>query len=353
MKKRPSDLSLDYLLLGSIIFLVIFGTIALKSLAPSLFPLNYLYILLAVIAFVILIQIDFDILLLFSKHFYVLSIILLLAPLFIGQVTRGAIRWIPIGALTIQPAEIVRPFLMIFFANYLTEKKPDLRRLFKAIFLLLLPVVLVFIQPSLGVAILILVGFVGVLAASEIRKKYLLIGLIVILFSLPIIWQIMAPYQKTRIETFINPGKDPFGAGYNSLQSMISVGSGKLLGRGLGKGVQTQLAFLPERHTDFVFASIAEEFGFLGAFIILLGEFLIFWRIAIAIEKPKSFAARAFSSGIFLSLFVQTSVHVGMNMGLLPITGVPLPLVSGGGSSLLATSIALAMISRCSQQIRA
>jgi len=352
MKKLVFGSGFDYILLGGIIFLVIFGNIALKSLAPSLFPVNYLYILLAALAFIILVQIDFEILSLFSKHFYVLSIILLLTPLIIGQVTRGAIRWIPIGALTIQPAEIVRPFLMIFFANYLTEQKPDVRRLIKALILLSLPIFLVLIQPSLGVAILILIGFTGVLIATQIKKKYLLFGLMVILFLLPIAWKIMAPYQKARIETFLNPGKDPFGAGYNSLQSMISVGSGKLLGRGLGKGVQTQLAFLPERHTDFIFASIAEEFGFLGASFILLGQFIVFWRIAKTIENPRSFTARAFSSGIFLSLFVQTSVHVGMNMGLLPITGVPLPLVSGGGSSLLATSIALAMICTCSKQIR-
>ena len=342
----------DYILLGSAIFLVVFGMVTLRSLAPSLFPVYFLYLVLAVLAFIIFSQIDFEILSLFSKHLYVFSILLLLSPLFIGQITRGAIRWIPIGPLTIQPAEIVRPFLIIFFANYLTVKKIDLRRFISALVLLALPSVLILVQPSLGVAVLTVVGFIGVVLASEINKKYLLLGGFILLVLLPLAWQLLAPYQRARIFTFINPGSDPYGAGYNSLQSMISVGSGKIIGRGLGKGVQTQLSFLPERHTDFIFASIAEEMGFVGAGLVLFGLFGVFWRISRVISESRNFAARACVAGIFLTLFAQTFVHIGMNMGLLPITGVPLPLVSGGGSSLLATSISLAVVSSCRKQIQ-
>jgi len=352
MIKNQRGAKTDFVLLVAIIFLVVFGIVSLKSLAPSLFPLYFLYLVLGIIGFFVFTQIDFDVLSLFSKHFYILSIVFLITPLFIGQVTRGAIRWIPIGALTIQPAEIVRPFLFIFFANYLTREKPTVKRLLKSLVLLAIPTFLILIQPSLGVSILTVIGFIGILSATEIKKKYLFLGGVLLLILLPLSWQVLAPYQKERIVYFIEPAKDPYGAGYNSLQSMISVGSGKFFGRGLGKGVQTQLAFLPERHTDFIYASIAEEMCFLCAGLIQVALYLVFWRITKIILEPRSFAARAFASGIFLILFAQTFVHIGMNMGLLPITGLPLPLVSGGGSSLLATSISLAIVSTCRKQIQ-
>ena len=342
----------DLILLSAILFLTAFGVIALRSLAPSLFPLYFVYVVLALIAFVVFSLVDFEILSLFSKHLYIFSILLLLTPLFIGQVTRGAIRWIPIGPITIQPAEIVRPFLIIFFANYLTKEKITIRRLIKALLLLGLPTFLILIQPSLGVSALTVLGFIGVFLASDINKKSLLFTALAIIVLLPLSWQILAPYQKDRVISFIDPGSDPYGSGYNSLQAMISVGSGKLVGRGLGKGVQTQLAFLPERHTDFIFASIAEEMGFIGAGLIILASFVVFWRISRVISEPRSIAARAFVAGIFLTLFSQTFIHIGMNMGLLPITGIPLPLVSAGGSSLVATCVSLAIVTTSRKDIQ-
>ena len=334
----------DYLSLIAICLVILISTLVLSSIAKFIFPTYFLYIFLSIIAFYIFSNIDFDILSLFSKHVYIASIIFLFLPIIIGQVTRGAIRWIPLGPLSIQPSEIVRPFLLIFFAGFLTQKELTVKRFITAVFLLLLPVIFIFIQPSLGVAVLTIVGFAGVLIASSFQKKYILLGISFIAILLPIIWAILAPYQKLRLVTFLQPSADPLGAGYNSIQSMISVGSGKILGRGLGKGVQTQLAFLPERHTDFIFASIAEELGFVGSTVTLLGLFFILWRITLIVENARGPQARAFVSGVFLVIFVQTIVHVGMNMGLLPITGVPLPLVSAGGSSLLATMISLAMV---------
>jgi len=212
---------------------------------------------------------------------------------------------------------------------------------FGAILLLALPAFLILVQPSLGVSVLTVVGFVGVLLAADIKKKYFLYAILAFIALTPLFWRIMQPYQRERIQTFINPASDPYGAGYNALQSMISVGSGKLLGRGLGKGVQTQLAFLPEKHTDFIFAAVGEELGYLGAGLLLLGGFFILVRLVSIVENASSPAARAYVSGFFLTLLVQTFVHVGMNLGLLPITGVPFPLVSAGGSSLLATFVGL------------
>ena len=334
----------DTLFFLGISFLIILSLVVLGSISPSLFPIYFLYVVLGLISFFIFSQLDFNIVSIFSKQIYIGSIIFLFLPLLIGQATRGAIRWIPIGPLTLQPAEIVRPFLLVFFANFLTRAEVNFKILLKACVLFALPFFLIVVQPSLGVAIITTLGFIGVILASSFSKKYLFLGFLLALFTIPLFWFVLAPYQKERVMTFIEPSRDPRGTGYNSIQAMISVGSGKFLGRGLGKGVQTQLAFLPEAHTDFIFASIGEELGFVGAVLVLLGEFFILSRIISTISDASGVASRAFAAGIFLSFFVQTFIHIGMNMGILPITGLPLPLVSAGGSSLLATMISLGMV---------
>jgi len=160
----------------------------------------------------------------------------------------------------------------------------------------------------------------------------------------PVIFSLLAPYQKNRITAFLDPTKDPLGVGYNAIQSTISVGSGKLLGRGLGRGVGTQLAFLPERHTDFIFASVAEEMGFVGALVLIVLTFFLLFRIINYTENAINIPARLFLGGLILTLFSQVIIHVGMNMGIFPITGVPYPLVSAGGSSLLATMTSLGIV---------
>lgn len=344
IKRIQELISFDLGFSIALVFLLLFSLAMLRSIASFLFPHYFLFLVLAILAFTFFVYIDFDILVIFSKHFYILSLVFLLLPLAFGQITRGAIRWIPLGALTLQPSEIVRPFLFLFFATFLAKKEVNIRVLVLSILLLGLPLFLIIIQPSLGVAILTAVGFFGILLSSNIDKRYI-IGLILLpIISLPLLWNILAPYQKDRVITFMNPTSDPYGAGYNSIQSMISVGSGKLFGRGLGKGVQTQLAFLPERHTDFIFASVAEELGLLGSVFLLFGLFVLFWRLIVIFEQITNNAARGFIVGLFFTLFFQTIIHVGMNMGLLPITGVPLPLVSAGGSSLLGTMIGLGMV---------
>lgn len=334
----------DWLLILPIFLLLVFSFFILNSIAPSIFPSYYWYFILGIIAFLFFSLFDFEIISAFSKYFYIISIVLLLITLVIGQVTRGTVRWIPIGSLSIQTSEIVRPFLLIFFANFITEKRLTLKRLFQILILMGLPLLLILVQPSLGVTALTAVGFLGLFLASEIEKKYFLyIGLITLIL-IPLVFVFLAPYQKTRITAFLDPTSDPLGVGYNAIQSTISVGSGKLLGRGLGRGVGTQLAFLPERHTDFVFASVAEELGFVGAVVLLLVTFFLFIRIIYYTENSINIPARLFLGGLFLTFFAQTVIHVGMNMGLLPITGVPYPLVSAGGSSLLATMTSLGIV---------
>lgn len=332
------------LLVVAIAICTAMSLIILSSVANFLFPSYFLYILLGVIIFIIFSQLDTEILLAFTPYLYVLSILFLLLPLALGQVTRGVVRWIVIGGLTIQPAEIVRPFLLLFLAKYLTDVEMNPKRVIKAGILAFIPLILILIQPSLGVAVLTFVGFVGLMFSLKFNKRLLIAGMVAVLTMMPVFWVFMAPYQRVRVETLFNPGSDPTGVGYNSIQAKISVGSGKFFGRGLGKGVQTQLLFLPEKHTDFVFASASEELGFLGASTIILASSMLLYRIISILEFTRNPALRAFVSAAFLSLFAQTVVHVGMNMGLFPITGLPLPLISAGGSSYLATMLTLGII---------
>lgn len=346
MFKIPRNFRLDIPLLISIIFLVSFGILILRSISPYLFPLYFVFIIIGIVIFLIFSRIDFDILLLFANHFYILSIIFLLIPLILGQVTRGAIRWIPLGALTIQPAEIIRPFLMIFFVKYLIGRDVDFKHLAKSALYLAIPVGLIIIQPSLGVSFLTIVSYLGVLIAAKMNKRIFLTAALVIFLFIPIIYNLLVPYQKQRVVTFLNPSSDPLGAGYNSIQSQIAVGSGELFGRGLGKGVQTQLAFLPEKHTDFIFAAASEELGFLGSFFLLVGSFSVLFRLTFFIKESISPYARAYLSGLVMVLLVQILVNIGMNLGVLPITGIPLPLVSAGGSSFMATMIMLGIAMR-------
>jgi rod shape determining protein RodA len=322
-------------------FLLVLSMIVLGSIAPNLFPLYFVYLTVAILAYVFFSQVSFDVVVLFSKHFYIFSLLLLLLTLIIGSVTRGTIRWIPIGPLSIQPAEFVRPFLLVFFADYLTSGEVTLKKFAKALALLAVPTFLILVQPSLGVSILTVIGFLGVLIASKFDKKYVFAGIMFSLFLLPIFWFLMAPYQKQRVMTYIKPTNDALGSGYNSLQSVIAAGSGKFFGRGLGKGIQTQLAFLPERQTDFIFASTAEELGFFGSGLMLFATFIILYRLTFFMENTVSPAGRAYISGFFLTYLAQVFIHAGMNLGLLPVTGLPFPLVSAGGTSLLSTMIGL------------
>lgn len=326
-------------------FLILISIITQMSIASFVFPDYYIFIFVSIILFFVFSKIDFEILEAFSGYFYVGSIIFLIIPLLIGQVTRGAVRWIPIGSLTIQPAEFVRPFIILFLASYLTKTaKIDMKRFAKACFMFAVPLSLILLQPSLGVSVLLSLGFLGVILAIGFDKRMLLVAILFGVVLAPFSWFVMAPYQKLRVKSLFLPEVDPYGAGYNSIQSKISVGSGGIFGRGIGEGIQTQLSFLPERHTDFIFASIAEELGMVGAGLLLFVLFFLLYRVISTAERAINPTARAFVAGIFLTLFAQTVVHIGMNMGLFPITGIPLPLVSIGGSSLLATMMMLGMV---------
>lgn len=322
------------------------GALFLRSVYPTAYPQYLLFLFLSIIIFFIFIKIDFDVLQIFSKHFYILSIILLIVVLIIGQATRGVIRWIPLGQFSFQPSEIVKPFLLLFLANNLIRENINIKVIIKAVFISVIPLFLIFIQPSLGVSILTAAGMIGIFFASSIDKKKLLLGILLIFAFIPLSTLFLKDYQKQRLISFINPYQDPSGMGYNGIQAMIAVGSGGINGKGFSQGEQTQLMFLPEKNTDFIFAAVSEEFGFIGSMLILILLFSLLFMFIIISQNSINTVSRAYVSAAFLTFFLQIFIHIGMNMGIAPITGIPLPFYSMGGSSLIGYSIMLAIVLR-------
>lgn len=268
------------------------------------------------------------------------SLILLFITLFVPTV-RGAARWIQVGSAQIQASEIVKPFLLLVWARGMSSYSPRYLRYFPLHFILfIVPFVLVFKQPDLGSSLIYLAMWLGMMLAGGFPIRYLAAGVIILAVLTPMGWNILAPYQQARIQTFINPGYDPAGAGYNALQSTIAVGSGQILGRGLGRGTQSHLRFLPEYHTDFIFATLVEELGFMGGALLLAIYTVLLWRLlAPLINNPniESFVF-LYAMGVFVMILTQLFVNAGMNMGLIPVTGITLPFISYGGSSVIAIS---------------
>lgn len=342
----------DWWWLGLFILIILLGSVAILSVNPIVFPDHLFFVLISILVFLILSFTDLKIIENFSLYFYPLTLLLLLLPIFLGIFSRGAVRWVQIGSYTFQPSEFCKPLLAMFFAKYWVLKEFNLKTLIKYLFLLFIPVILIFRQPDLGSSLVVFVLGLGVLFFSKINWSQLLILGLILLAFLPPGWFFLKDYQKVRLVHFFNPSSDPLGAGYNITQATIAIGSGKLTGKGLGKGTQSHLAFLPERHTDFIFASFAEEFGLIGSFSLLtLYSLLLSRLLKIARESLDPFLA-TFCFGIFFFVFFQIFVNIGMNLGLLPITGITLPLFSYGGSSLISTAICLGLIGNVTRMTR-
>ncbi len=278
---------------------------------------------------------------LFKDHAYLIhffTIFLLIIVLIFGKKTMGAKRWIDLGFFSFQPSELLKLSTILIIAKYFSEdnedKKYSIKEIFPLIILILFPVFLVIIQPDLGTGLLILLVSSTLLLFIGIEKKSLLKIVILIAFFIPFSWHLLKDYQKQRILTFIFPERDPLGAGYHVIQSKIAIGSGKILGKGLLKGTQNKLAFLPEHHTDFIFSVLGEEFGFIGS-VILLIIFLLFLFSCIKVAKnSKDYFGKILTSGIMLLFFWQIFINIGMVIGILPVVGIPLPFISYGGTSL-------------------
>lgn len=325
------------------ISLISFGVLVIYSSSPELAFQQCIFTLIGIVFFLLISQLDLYSMKNLISPLYFFTIILLLAVFILGVETRGSIRWIPLGIFNIQPSEFAKPVLILILAKFWAEKLPGWVNIFKSMLLTLPLFLLIFRQPDLGSAMTISAIWLGIFVASGVTFKKFIILLLIFLSTIPIGWLFLQDYQRQRIFGFLDPGGDPLGRGYNVIQSTIAVGSGELFGRGLGRGTQSRLQFLPEFRTDFIFASIAEEMGFLGSLIILslyLYMLIYFMNIGQRGISPFNFLL---ISGVFSMVLFQVFVNIGMNIGLLPITGITLPLISYGGSSLIATLISLGM----------
>ena len=290
-------------------------------------------------------QFDYSSLTNLIKPYYFFSIVLLIVVFFLGIETRGVLRWIPLGPINIQPSEFAKPALILFLAQFWSKRYPTGMNILKSLAWSIPAILLIFKQPDLGSTITIAGIWAVMVFVSGISPKKLLIVCMSVLILVPLIWQTLVPYQKQRIAGFLSPESDPLGKGYNLIQSQIAVGSGELTGRGLGRGTQSRLQFLPEFRTDFIFSAISEEMGFLGSFLILsIYISLVFFCLRIGGQTLDRFGYLIIC-GVSSMMLFQTLINVGMNIGIVPITGITLPLISYGGSSLIATLLCLGLVS--------
>jgi rod shape determining protein RodA len=287
----------------------------------------------------------------FSYAFYFLVLILLLGVNFFGITASGSTRWINLYVFNLQPSELMKISLIIFLAKY--YNKIPARDVNSIKFMILpalcifFPVTLVLQQPDLGTALLIAIGGLAVIFLAGFRMKYFIFLSTIMVCITPVIIAFLKPYQKSRILTFLNPERDPLGAGYQIIQSKIAVGSGGIFGKGFLKGSQSYLDYLPEKHTDFIFTLFSEEFGFVGCILLLILYALIIYRIIAIGNLARNNFAKLYCYGFAASFFIYVGVNMSMVLGLLPIVGAPLPILSYGGSSMLSMMIGLGIAMSC------
>lgn len=347
--------SMDWVLVGLVVLLVTYGLVMLYSLTLNVskpdvatFRDQALYAGIGIILFFLMTLVDYRYLRSYSWVLFGLGAALLVGVLLFGAEIRGVRSWYALGPFTFQPVELAKLFLAVFFAKYFTDHSGDLyhfRHLLVSGAGTGLYALLVILQPDLGSALILLGLFLALAILVNVRRSHLLLLVVLLIVVAVMSWFfVLQEYQRERILTVINPGRDPLGRGYNVQQAVVAVGAGRLFGRGLGLGSQSQLNFLPEQKTDFVFAVIAEELGFVGATLLLLLFALLIARLyRIASRSPDDFGSYVVF-GIMMVLSIQLVMNVGMSVGLLPVAGVPLPLLSAGGSSLVTILLSLGLV---------
>ncbi len=283
----------------------------------------------------------------FSYFLYAINVTLLVLVLVLGHARLGAQRWFTIGSFAFQPSEFMKLSFILALANYVGQHKDamdDLKSLVVPCLLLGVPFILVLLQPDLGTALLLLPIFFAILLVGGARVKYMVWMIGIGFAGLPVFWHFLRDYQKQRLLVFLNPNIDPLGAGYTIIQSKIAVGSGGLFGKGWLAGTQNQLNFLPERHTDFIFSVMGEEWGFHGAVVVVFLYFVIVQKAFTIANLTSDRFGKLIATGIGVLLAFQVVINIGMTIGLMPVVGIPLPLVSYGGSSLLSTLVAIGLL---------
>ncbi|MGL9760177.1 MAG: peptidoglycan glycosyltransferase MrdB [Symbiopectobacterium sp.] len=273
-----------------------------------------------------------------APYFYIVCVILLIMVDMVGQISKGAQRWLDLGFVRFQPSEIAKIAVPLMVARFINRDMcpPSLRNTRIALVLIFLPTLLVATQPDLGTSILVAASGLFVLFLAGMSWRLIAVTLVLFAAFIPVLWLfLMHDYQRTRVMMLLDPESDPLGAGYHIIQSKIAIGSGGLSGKGWLQGTQSQLEFLPERHTDFIFAVLAEEFGLIGVLVLIAMYLFIIIRGLIIAANSQTLFGRVMVGGLTLTLFVYVFVNIGMVSGILPVVGVPLPLISYGGSALV------------------
>jgi rod shape determining protein RodA len=273
---------------------------------------------------------------------YALTISSLILVYAVGRISFGAQRWIDLRIFDFQPSELAKVLLIIVVAKFLADRQEELKRLpyfLLSLVYVALPMVFIYIQPDLGTAIVLAVSWLAMVLMAGARIRHLILMTLLGLLVSPVVWLSLHGYMRERIFVFFNPARDPLGAGYNINQARIAVGSGGLLGQGFAQGSQSQLHFLRVRHTDYVFSVLGEELGFVGVVILLLLFLLVIWRILRVADMARDTFGQLIACGIATVVAFQVIANIGMNVGLLPASGVPLPFISYGGSALIALLI--------------
>ncbi len=336
-------------LLDPLLIIPILGTVGISlfiiaSTAYYLFWYQILFFIIGIIFFIFISSLDYRIWIKFIWIIYFLGIFFLIASFF-GPKIRGTTRWIEMFGFTFQPSEILKPF-MIVFLSYLHEREFHwyFSSFAKRVIFFLPFLIIIFKQPDLGNVLVYLSFFICIEISGGMPWSYLFLAIPTTFAFFPIFWHALRDYQKQRIFSFLNPSFDRAGVGYNALQAIIAIGSGQIFGLGFGRETQSRLLFLPEYHTDFIFASLIETLGFFGGVLVFLFYFLILSKIISVAYHIRDPFAKLLLVGIFAQLFIQIFINIGMNLGILPITGITLPLISYGGNSIISTFISLGFV---------
>jgi rod shape determining protein RodA len=283
--------------------------------------------------------------------FYLVILFMLFWALYFGVTASGSQRWISLYIFNLQPSELMKIAIIISFAKFYHRTKSmevnRIKNVVQPLVALTIPIFLVIAQPDLGTAILIAGTGISVMWLSGLKLKYFVYSFLILMVTAPFAISLLKPYQKLRVLTFFNPDRDPLGAGYQIIQSKIAVGSGGLAGKGFLKGTQGYLEFLPEKHTDFIFTLFSEEFGFVGSIFLLILYVILIYRIILIGFKNKNYFGKLYCFGFASAIFIYVMVNMSMVLGILPIVGSPLPIMSYGGSSMLATMMGLSIVMGC------
>lgn len=342
----------DWILLLTTIFLSSLGLLMIysSSISTDGVDLSFVlrqavFLLVGVVLYLIITNIDYRFMAQAAFFLYLGTIGLLVLTLFFGQEIRGSVRWIDLNIITIQVSEIAKPILVLTLATYFSKYSiKKLRNILASFIIMAIPVGLIFVQPDLGNASILTGIWVILIFFSGIRVFHIIVFSTLSVLIAPVLWNFLLGYQKERVSSFLNPQNDPLGSGYNIVQSIIAVGSGGLTGRGFGRGPQSQLNFLPEQKTDFIFATTAEELGFLGVSLILGSFIIIIYRIYLVFSIATDSLGSLIPIGVVGILIMHLFINIGMNVGIFPVTGITLPFLSFGGSSIISFMISLGLV---------